>query len=72
VREPGYITIGCEHHPVAWWEEHYRALARREYYTDDQRNEYRNYIALAKYWMKKYGVLEPVKVEAAANEGGQK
>ena len=58
VREPGYITIGCEHHPVAWWEEHYKALGRREDYTVTQRNEYRNFIALAKYWMKLNGVLE--------------
>ena len=55
VREVGYITIGCEHHPVAWWEEHYRSVGKREHYTREQVNEYRNYIALAKYWMKLHG-----------------
>jgi hypothetical protein len=68
VREPGYITIGCEHHPVAWWEEHYRALGRREGYSLDQVNEYRNYIKLAKYWMGKYGCLEPQAEAAAAGK----
>ena len=61
VKEPGFITIGCEHHPVAWWEEHYRAVGRREDYTPTQRNEYRNFIKLAKYWMKLNGVLEAAK-----------
>ena len=64
VREDGHITIGCEHHPTAWWEEHYRAVGRRECYTDAQINEYRNFIAVAKYWMKLYGVDQPKTTEA--------
>lgn len=65
VREDGFITIGCEHHEVAWWEQHYRAVGRRENYSLEQINEYRNYIALSKYWMKTYGVLEVAKEVAA-------
>ena len=30
VREVGHITIGCEHHTVEWWEEHYRAVGRKK------------------------------------------
>jgi hypothetical protein len=63
VREPGHITIGCEHHPLEWWEQHYRTLGRREKYTPAQVNEYRNFIALARYWMKLHGVLEAPKAE---------
>ena len=61
MRTAGIITIGCESHPVTWWEEHYRALGRKEAYTDAQIDEYHNYIAMAKYWMKLYGVLEEEK-----------
>ena len=66
VKEPGHITVGCEHHPVAWWEEHYAAVGRRENYTAIQRNEYRNFIALAKDWMKLNGVLEVSAPDAEA------
>ena len=66
VKEPGHITVGCEHHPVAWWEEHYAAVGRREDYTATQRNEYRNFIALAKDWMKLNGVLEVSAPDAEA------
>jgi uncharacterized protein YjbI with pentapeptide repeats len=58
VREAGHITIGCEHHPIAWWETHYRELGYKNHYSHAQINEYRNFIALAKYWMKLHNVLE--------------
>jgi hypothetical protein len=70
VREPGHITIGCEHHPVAWWEEHYGAIGRANSYTDAQILEYRRHIAYAREWMETNGVLEvpaPATGEAAAN-----
>ena len=55
VREAGHITIGCEHHSVEWWEEHYRAVGRRENYSKDQLSEYCKFIALARYWMRLHG-----------------
>ena len=61
VREVGHITIGCEHHPVAWWEKNYRIIGEQQGYSPKQVNEYRNYIAMARYWMKLYRVLEPPK-----------
>ena len=50
----GIIKIGCIEHPVAWWEEHFRSVGRAEGYSKAEINEYRNYIALAKYWMRLY------------------
>ena len=58
VRTPGFIAIGCEHHEVAWWEEHYAALGRREAYTEAQLLEYRKHIQYCKEWMQTNGVLE--------------
>lgn len=63
VRQPGYITIGCHHQPVAWWEEHYAAVGRAEGYTAEQVAEYRSYIDFCREWMKARGVLA---VEEAA------
>ena len=48
----GIIKIGCIEHPVAWWEEHFRSVGRAKGYSKAEVNEYRNYIALAKYWMR--------------------
>jgi len=67
VRTAGYITIGCEHHDVAWWEEHYRAIGRREHYTDEQIAEYAAHIQYAKQWMDRSGVLAPL----AAAQGAE-
>ncbi|HKT90116.1 MAG TPA: pentapeptide repeat-containing protein [Candidatus Sulfotelmatobacter sp.] len=58
VREVGHITIGCEHHPVEWWEEHYKAVGRRENYTDAQVAEYAEHIQYCKAWMEASGVLK--------------
>ena len=63
VRIPGFITIGCEHHEVEWWKEHYKALGRRENYTESQVVEYAAHIDYCVTWMKLYGVLEPVEVK---------
>ncbi len=59
VQKPGHIKIGCEDHDVAWWEEHYAAVGRREHYTEKQVLEYRRHIQYAKEWMDRNGVLEP-------------
>lgn len=59
VREDGHISIGCEHHPVIWWEEHYAAVGRRESYTPEQVEEYRDHIASCRRWMERYGVIPP-------------
>jgi len=67
VRQIGHITIGCEHHPLIWWEEHYAAVGRREKYTDQEIAEYRAHIATCRAWMELYGLLEiPASVEAAS------
>ena len=60
VRQDGHITIGCEHHPLTWWEEHYRAVGRREDYSDQQVAEYADHIAACRKWMERYGVLEVI------------
>jgi hypothetical protein len=57
VREVGHITIGCEHHTVDWWEEHYAAVGRKEHYSDADVLEYRQHIAHCKEWMELNGVL---------------
>ena len=58
VREPGYITIGCEHQPVEWWEEHYAAVGRKQYYTAQEIKEYLRHIEYCRKWMTANGVLE--------------
>lgn len=58
VREVGQVSIGCEHHPVAWWEEHYAAICKVNSYTDTQVLEYRRHIAYAREWMETNGVLD--------------
>jgi len=56
--EPGYITIGCDHHPLGWWREHYQAIGRREHYTEEQIEEYRRHIEYCATWMAAKGVLD--------------
>ena len=58
VREAGYITIGCEHHRLTWWENHYAAVGRREAYSADQVKEYCAHIAYCRQWMEQYGIAE--------------
>ena len=52
----GKLAIGCMVHDVEWWKEHYRGVGRSEGYTKQQIAEYRNYIELARVWMKIHGV----------------
>ena len=63
VREVGHITIGCEHHPVDWWLEHYEALGRSERYTKEQIAEYKRHIDYCRDWMVANNVMT-VEVEA--------
>ena len=58
VRDINHITIGCEHHPVEWWEEHYDAVGRREHYTSEQVKEYRKHIQYCRDWMETNGALK--------------
>ncbi|MES2137027.1 MAG: pentapeptide repeat-containing protein, partial [Pseudomonadota bacterium] len=57
VREAGHITIGCEHHPVKWWEENYVATGVKNRYSAAEISEYRAHIQHAKQWMELKGVL---------------
>jgi hypothetical protein len=59
VREAGFVTIGCLHHPLTWWEGHYEAVGRKESYSAEQITEYRAHIAHARQWMEQYGVAAP-------------
>jgi len=70
VREVGHITIGCEHHPVEWWEEHYAAVGRREGYNSQQVEEYREHIQYCKEWMADHGILT-IPAHALANQYAQ-
>jgi hypothetical protein len=65
VRSPGFITIGCEHQLLPWWEEHYAAIGRREGYSAAQTAEYRAHIQYCRDWMTANGVVE---AEAAENK----
>ena len=58
VREIRKITIGCMHETIEWWEEHYRAVGRKEGYTDAQVEEYAEHIRYCKTWMEKHGALK--------------
>ena len=57
IREIGHISIGCEHHPVEWWEEHYEAVGRKNTYTNAEVAEYFEHIQYCKRWMEAHGVL---------------
>jgi hypothetical protein len=58
VRTPGFMTIGCLHHPLTWWEEHYAAVGRREGYSAAEVAEYARHIQYCRDWMATNGVLE--------------
>jgi hypothetical protein len=68
VRTDGYLTIGCEHHPLVWWEEHYKAVGRRENYTDDQVAEYADHIATCRRWMERYGVVNVIEQKESVQQ----
>ena len=44
------VRIGCQHHPLAWWLEHYAAIGRTEGYTDAQAAEYGRHLAYVAEW----------------------
>jgi hypothetical protein len=62
VIKPGVLKIGCLEHPLAWWEEHYKATGRAEKYTEQQVTEYRARIAHARAWMEAHGVAKETTV----------
>jgi hypothetical protein len=64
VRQVGHISIGCEHHPVEWWEEHYAAVGRTNGYSATEVLEYRKHIQYCREWMETKGGLV-LKEEAA-------
>ncbi|WP_285518409.1 hypothetical protein, partial [Thermolongibacillus altinsuensis] len=67
IPDSGLLQIGCECHSIDWWKAHYRGIGRRESYSAAQVKEYRNYIELARVWMKihKCDVPTESKSEAA-------
>ena len=67
VRQSGFITIGCEHHEIAWWRENGEKLAIRESYTPAQIAEYRAHVDHCEQWMKAYGV-DQVEMAKATEE----
>lgn len=40
------IGIGCERHSIEWWQENYKQVGEKEKYTQDEIDEYRQYIQL--------------------------
>jgi hypothetical protein len=56
VREPGLITIGCEHRTAEWWRENYRLVGEREKYTEAEIAEYAAHIEHCAQWMSAHGV----------------
>lgn len=48
----GMLQVGCIKGSIDWWKEHYRAVGWKEGYSAAQVKEYRNYIELARVWMK--------------------
>jgi len=66
VREPGHITIGCHHLPVAWWQENAEVVGERNGYNSDQIEEYKRHIQYCREWMEINGEMErTVKQEVA-------
>jgi len=57
VRQPGYITIGCEHQTAEWWETNAVTTGEHNGYSDEQIAEYVAHIAYCKQWMAAKGVL---------------
>lgn len=40
------LGIGCERHPIEWWQENYKKTGMKEGYSSDQIEEYAQYIEL--------------------------
>jgi len=43
---PRTIAIGCKHHPIAYWQSHYKNIGKIRNYTPEQWEEYKLYIDL--------------------------
>ena len=70
VRQDGYLTIGCDHRPLAEWEERYEAIGRVEHYTDAEVQEYRAHIAHCRAWMELHGVVNVIEPTAETASTG--
>jgi hypothetical protein len=46
------VRIGCEHHPLEWWREHYQAVGRKNAYTAVQIEEYGAHLGYVDSWAK--------------------
>ena len=66
VKDYGNVTIGCHHKPLEWWEEHYRAIARKEGYSDTEVEEYGEHIAACRKFMERYSLLVAPEAERRA------
>jgi carbonic anhydrase/acetyltransferase-like protein (isoleucine patch superfamily) len=45
------VSIGCKHHTIGWWLEHYTEVGAEEKYTTAQIAEYGALLAAVKVWM---------------------
>ena len=67
VREDGYVTVGCIHRPLVWWESEYARVGKVEGYNETAIAEYKRHIAYCRAWMELHGVVEVI-VKADASE----
>ena len=62
---PGYIQSGCIEKPIGWWKDNATRCGEANGYSQDQIDEYAEYLIVIENWMKRYGYLEEeVKQEA--------
>jgi hypothetical protein len=48
------VGVGCIRENVEWWNQHYEAAGRLEDYTEDQVEEYRQWLDIAIAWQAKH------------------
>ena len=53
VRNADEVRIGCEIHPLSWWLKHYKAVGRREGYSETQIAEYYAHLKYVQAWLKR-------------------
>lgn len=41
------LQIGCQRHPLSWWQKHGEEMATNHLWPEDRREQYRIYISLA-------------------------
>ena len=46
------VRVGCQHHPLAHWLEHYKAIGRANDYEDDEIAEYGLHLGYVEQWAK--------------------